>query len=124
MQPGVVIRDELAVDDQILEGKRHRCSFVMGYVRLCPVAPIYGDRRIARNGVSKLRQFRLPIQIPHIKLPGPKEHTVLNKSHGNVTHECRQQFNQALRTVQRRRELAFDEQRRWLSLDLHTLPTP
>ena len=28
--------------------------------------------------------------IPHIKLPGPKQRTILDESDGNITHGCRQ----------------------------------
>ena len=50
--------------------------------------------------------------IPHIKLPGPKQRAILDESHSSITHECRQQSNQAHKTIYRRRELAAARQRR------------
>ena len=62
--------------------------------------------------------------IPHIELPGPKRRTILDESYRSITHERRQPSHRAHKTISRRRELAFDGQRRWLSLRMHSLPTP
>ena len=49
-------------------------------------------------------------EIPHIRLPGPKQRTMLDESHGSITHQRRQPSNQAHKTIWPRRELAFSGQ--------------
>ena len=46
--------------------------------------------------------------IPHTKLPGPRQRTKLDESHGSFSHECRQPPNQAHGIIRRCRQLAFD----------------
>ena len=74
--------------------------------------------------ISGVRNQVVYTGISYIKLPGPKERTMLDENHGSITHQSRQPSNQAQKTISRRRELAFARQRRQLSPRLHSLPTP
>ena len=49
-------------------------------------------------------------RIPHIELPGPKQRTIFDQSHGSVTDECRQPSHQAHKAICRGNDLAFDGQ--------------
>ena len=46
--------------------------------------------------------------------------SIFGGSHPRITHECRQPFHQAHKTISRCREVAFDRQRRQLSPLLHS----
>ena len=48
--------------------------------------------------------------IPHIKLPGSRQRTMLDESHSSFSHEYRQPPNQAHKTIWPRRELVFSGQ--------------
>ena len=58
--------------------------------------------------------------ISHIKLPVPRQHTMLDESDDSISHERRQPSNQAHKTIFRRPELAVARQRRQLSPRLHS----
>ena len=62
------------------------------------------------------------VDIPRNKLPEPRQRTILDESHGIITHERRQPSNQAYRTICGRSELGFDGQLRWLSPRLQSPP--
>jgi hypothetical protein len=60
--------------------------------------------------------------IYHIKLPGSRQLTVSDESHGSIIHERRQPSNQDHKAISRRCELAAAKQRRQLSP--RSPPTP
>ena len=99
-----------------------RC-FQMNYTRFLFHAPFHckSAGTLVATGAHELV---MSTGIPHIKPPGPRQRTIIDESHGSFTHECCQRSNQAHKTISRRPRLAFDGQRRRLSLRLHSPPTP
>ena len=73
---------------------------------------------------SGIRRKMVLADISHIKLPGPRQGTMLDESHRSISHERRQPSHQAHKTISRRRELAAARQRRQLTPRSHSLPTP
>ena len=61
-----------------------------------PSIPQIPDESVIRTGPQKLLggsrrdSLRMLAGITHIKLPGPKQRTILDESHRSITHGCRQ----------------------------------